>query len=802
MNHIGIIFTVCLLLCYHINGQIVKVVNNSTPLEGVELTDRSNLKTIVTDQNGEVDLKVLKNANIITFFKAGFKIKDLSMEEINQLGYVVEMEVRSLELDQLVISGTRWQQYSDRVPSKIIKINRSEIQLLNPQTAADLLGMTSKVFIQKSQQGGGSPMIRGFATNRLLYTVDGVRMNTAIFRGGNLQNVINLDPFSTESAEVLFGPGSVIYGSDAIGGVMAFQTLTPKLSETGKTKISGNVNSRYSSANQEKTMHADWMISGKMWSSVSSISYWNYDHLRQGRYGPNDYVKKVYVERQGTKDVVVSQKDSLLQIPSGYDQFNLMQKIRYQAKENLVFQYGFHYSSTSDFGRYDRNTRFRNGLPRHAEWNYGPQRWMMNQLTVEYGEKTSFYDVVTLRMAIQKFDESRIDRNFNNISRNTQSEQVLAYSANLDFLKKWREMHHFFYGAEYVLNDVTSTGFTTNISNNNQSIGASRYPQAVWSSAAIYINDEIMFKKQWTLQGGLRYNYYALNSDFRSNLPFFPLPFSEAKLSNGSLTGSIGTVIRPTDKLVIRLNTGTAFRSPNVDDIGKIFDSAVRFVTVPNQNLKAEYAYNTDIGFAYVLGEVAKIDVSAYYTYLKNALVRRDFQLAGQDSIVFNGVMSKVQAIQNAAFAQVYGIQAGLEVKLMKNLTFFTDWNFQKGEEETDNGMVNPSRHAAPLFGTNRLRFQSGKISLELNSMHQSEKSFEELPQEEQVKTEIYAKDESGRSYAPGWYTINFKGSWQPSKFLQLTAGVENITDQRYRPYSSGISGAGINFIAGIRFSF
>jgi hemoglobin/transferrin/lactoferrin receptor protein len=86
--------------------------------------------------------------------------------------------------------------------------------------------------------------------------------------------------------------------------------------------------------------------------------------------------------------------------------------------------------------------------------------------------------------------------------------------------------------------------------------------------------------------------------------------------------------------------------------------------------------------------------------------------------------------------------------------------------------------------------------------MHQGETSFEELPQEEQVKTEIYAKDESGRSFAPSWYTINFKGAWQPSKFLQLTAGVENITDQRYRPYSSGISGAGINFIAGIRLSF
>lgn len=108
-------------------------------------------------------------------------------------------------LDDVVISATRWRQTTDNVPSKIISISPEEINLQNPQTAADLLNISGKVFIQKSQQGGGSPMIRGFATNRLLYTVDGVRMNTAIFRGGNLQNVINLDPLATERAEVFSG---------------------------------------------------------------------------------------------------------------------------------------------------------------------------------------------------------------------------------------------------------------------------------------------------------------------------------------------------------------------------------------------------------------------------------------------------------------------------------------------------------------------------------------------------------------------------------------------------------------------
>ena len=84
-----------------------------------------------------------------------------------------------------------------------------DARLRNPQTTADLLGQIGSVFIQKSQMGGGSPMIRGFATNRVLMVADGVRMNNAIYRSGNNQNIISIDPFSLEDAEVIFGPGSI-----------------------------------------------------------------------------------------------------------------------------------------------------------------------------------------------------------------------------------------------------------------------------------------------------------------------------------------------------------------------------------------------------------------------------------------------------------------------------------------------------------------------------------------------------------------------------------------------------------------
>ncbi len=103
-------------------------------------------------------------------------------------------------LDETVVSASRWEQNIREVPNRVAKISTATIQFQNPQTAADLLGASNQVFIQKSQLGGGSPMIRGFATNRVLLVIDGVRMNNAIFRSGNVQNVISLDASTLDEA--------------------------------------------------------------------------------------------------------------------------------------------------------------------------------------------------------------------------------------------------------------------------------------------------------------------------------------------------------------------------------------------------------------------------------------------------------------------------------------------------------------------------------------------------------------------------------------------------------------------------
>lgn len=715
---------------------------------------------------------------------------------------VRRLDTVTIRLNDVVVSASKWQQDMREQPKHISIITPQQFLFENPQTAADLLELSGQVYIQKSQLGGGSPMIRGFATNRLLYSVDGIRMNTAIFRSGNLQNVISLDPFVMERTEVLFGPGSVIYGSDAMGGVMSFTTKNPVFSSVaGKLKVKGSATVRYSSANNERTGHFDVSVGGRKWAFLTSFSSFVFDDLKQGTHGPDDYLKPYLVQRQNNeKDIAIINPNPLIQSPSGYSQINLMQKIGFKPAENWELQYALHYSETSDYARYDRHTRIKNGLPQYGEWNYGPQVWMLNQLTARHLAQHLFYDHMAVRLAIQCFEESRIDRKFNKTNRTTTKEIVDAYSAGFDFTKSIAR-HSLYYGIEYVYNDVRSNGTETSIATNETKPALARYPQSHWASYAAYLQLLFRLSDKLNVEAGLRYNYYHLSADFSNNdleLGFAP------KQSNhkGAVSGSLGLTYRPTPDWLLSINAGRGFRTPNVDDMGKLYDSVEGAVVVPNPGLKPEYAHNIELGMVKTFGNFLKFDFSAYYTHLDNAMVRRDFLLNGKDHMVYKGEEAKILAIQNAASAYVAGFQMGCYASLPMGLGYKMQLNLQDGKEELDDGSKSTIRHAVPFFGRAAVTYRYDRLIMELYTLFQAKRAYEDMPESEKTKTEMYALDSEGHVYAPGWLTLNLKAQYKQGKHLVLNAGLENITDRRYRHYSSGISAPGRNFIASATYMF
>ncbi|PHQ29698.1 TonB-dependent receptor [Leeuwenhoekiella nanhaiensis] len=787
---------------FGIFAQQVRIFDLQTgePIENASLYNTEKSHSAVSDAAGFVDVSAFTNGETIFISHVSHLTKKTTKAALIAAGNVVYLADDENLLNEVVLSVSKFEQKEREVAQKIISLDAEDVELKNPQTAADLLDQSGQVFVQKSQLGGGSPMIRGFSTNRLLITVDGVRMNTAIFRSGNLQNVINIDPLTVDQTEVILGPGSVIYGSDAVGGVMNFYTKRPAFSFEETTSFSGQALTRYATANNEKTGHVEFNIGRKKWAFLSSISYSDFDDLRMGSHGPDDYLRPEYVVTQNGVDEVVENENPLVQVPTGFDLLNLTQKVRFMPNAVWDFNLGLHYSTTSDYARYDRLTRKRDGQLRAAEWYYGPQTWFMGNFQIDKKGNGDFYDEARLNAAIQYFEESRNDRDFGKTDLFTTQEQVNAYSLSADFTKKLRE-HRLFYGLEYVLNRIGSYGKQTDSTNGSETPTASRYPDdSSWQSFAAYVSGQFDIAEALTLQTGLRYNQILVNATFDD--AFYDFPFEEADLNFGNVTGSAGLNWQTNETLNLRLNLGTAFRAPNIDDIGKIFDSEPGSVVVPNPDLKAEYAYNVEIGAGLRLGEKLRLDFATYYTKLNNALVRRDFNLNGETTIDYQGEPSTVQAIQNAASAEVYGLEAGLEYLFTKNLKLTSQINITDGSQEEDDGSEAPLRHAAPTFGNTHLIYRMKRWKFDASAVYNGQFDFDELAPSQVGNAYLYALDANGNPYSPRWYTLNLYSEYQIAKNWKATAALENITDQRYRPYSSGISAPGRNFILALKVGF
>jgi len=806
MPHLKSTFTLVLFLFAHIfYAQDVTVLDadSGVPVDNIAIFNKDQSKSTITDVDGKANLAIFDLDEKITFKHISYQTYTTTKAQIERRGYRVYLNLKTEELQEVVMSVSKWEQQKKDIPQKVETIDALNIAFGTPQTSADLLQNSGKIFVQKSQLGGGSPMIRGFATNRILLSVDGVRMNNAIFRGGNLQNVISIDPFTIKKTEVTFGPGSVIYGSDAIGGVMNFYTQQPRFSFTDSLALSGNIDYRYSSANNENTAHVDFNLGKEKWASYTSFTYNSFDDLKMGEHGPDSYLRPNYVVRQNGTDVLVANEDPKKQVSSGYDQVNFLQKFTYKPNSTWNYDLGLYYSETSDYDRYDRlirPSRDGEGL-RSAEWYYGPQKWFMGNFQVTRKGKNKFYDGVKLTTAYQFFEESRNDRGFQDPELYSTKEKVDALSVNLDFENKKIGALNLYYGAEYVFNKVNSVGSVRNIETNEVQETASRYPDgSTWQTLAGYVNAEYRLKPNLSLLSGIRYSQVWVDATFDTT--FYPFPFDKADIVTGALTGSLGMSWFPREDLQVTLNGSTGFRAPNIDDIGKIFDSEPGSVVVPNPDLEPEYAYNGELGLRKNFNNILVLKGAAYYTYLVDALVRRDFSFGGQTEIEYNGEPSNVQAIQNAAKAYVYGFEFGLEAFFNEHFSLVSNLTLTEGVEEDDDGTDSPSRHAAPTFGDVHLIWENQKLKADVFVNYNGEISNDDLALSEQSKTFIYASDANGNPFSPSWYTLNFRSQYQITNALKASVSLENMTNQRYRTYSSGIAAPGTNLILGLGYVF
>lgn len=709
-----------------------------------------------------------------------------------------QVAVDTTKLKNVELRAQRYSK-SNKTTQKIESISQKEIELQNFQNTADMLANSGTLAVQKSQQGGGSPVIRGMEANRILLLVDGIRMNNLIFRAGHLQNVITADENMLERVDVLFGSSSTPFGSDALGGAINLQTKKAKLLSDNNNKfLSGNIISRYSSSNEEKSVFGDINFAGKKWASLTAFSYNDFGDLRMGSHknGKNDFFgeRPYYVETVDNVDYLVANPDKLIQEFSAYKQYNAMQKVVFQQNSTTQHNLNLQYSTTSDVPRYDRLTDPAGAGLRYARWDYGPQKRFLAAYTFSK-DKAFLNSDMNLGLNYQNVEESRISRRFNNDNTKSQVEKVNVYAFTADFKTKMGKAD-FLYGAEVFYDDLNSSATNSNRATDFVTPTDTRYPNGENHTLRgdIFATYNTNICTNTAFNVGARAGYVTLKSTIADN-SFFNLPFNSIEQSNFTYSGAIGIVNRR-ETTKVAFNLATAFRVPNVDDLGKLFESGDGVLIVPNPDIKPEKSVTADVSITLWEGKTVEFENTFYYTRLFDAMVTDHFLFNGQSTVDYDGTPSEVFANQNFGEAHITGISSTLKINITKPLQFYGTFNFTHGRIDDRTGNT-PLDHIPPFYGKTGLKYENKMINLDLYMLYSGKKGI----------SDYSMSGEDNPQYAPangmpGWQTYNFKGSVHAFKIVIIFAGIENILDTQYRTFASGINASGRNVYLGGKFSF
>jgi hemoglobin/transferrin/lactoferrin receptor protein len=705
---------------------------------------------------------------------------------------------KSTSLEEIVFSVNKTAETKRNTAQQIQAISAKEMAILQANTTADVLANTGTVFVQKSQMGGGSISIRGFEANRNILVIDGVRMNNLIYRGGHLQNIITTDNNSLERIEVLYGPASTIYGSDALGGVVHLYTKNAQLGNRYKNNYSTNFMTRFGSAANEITSHVDFNIGTEKFASFTSITGSRFGDLQSGK-NPNPFYttsygeRPFYVERINGKDSLVKNDNVYLQRQSGYSQYDILQKFLFQQNSRISHGINLQFSNSTDVPRYDRLTDITTTGLAFAEWYYGPQTRTLAAYDMNYKNQFSKIQNVHLGINFQDIIESRHTRRFGSNNLISRNEHVNIIGTNLDFQKS-TDHHNLRFGLDAQYNLLTSTAINTQIVTGVESKASTRYPDGKNNmlNAALYASHTWKVNEKFTVVDGIRAGWSSLNSTFVDQ-SFYPLPYSSAVQNIPVLSGNLGAIYLPADDWKLSFLIGTGFRTPNVDDLSKVFDSQKGTVIVPNADIKPERTINYEVGVTKIFNKKIRWENAVYFTQFSNAIVTDVFQFNSQDSVLYDGVLSQVFANQNKRSAFVYGFSSNLNAQINKHWLLTYAMSYTIGRIRANAGTT-PLDHIPPFMQRLAINYNKEKFNGNFFVNYNGTKKMKDY----------MLNGEDNEQYAtpigmPAWFTLNCRASYQLHRSITIQAGIDNILDTQYRTFSSGINASRRNFFGTVK---
>ncbi len=782
--------------------------DTNEPIANVSAYNKDKKKHNVSDINGVLDVSKFTNNEVI--YLKHLSYQNLQIKKINLvLNNTVFLKAKSTDLEEIYISVSKKEVKRSRIAQELATITKTDIVKIAPQTSADLLANIAGIKVQKSQFGGGSPVLRGMEANRVLLVVDGIRMNNAIYRKGHLQNSISISPSMLERTEVVFGPSSVIYGSDALGGVIHYITKKPKIAD--KLTFKKSFLTRYTSVNDEFTQQLGVEIQAKKMATYTNFSYSKFGDLKMGgnrNHGFKNWgLQPIYSNNTETyySEFPVANPNPEMQKNVGFSQYDLMQKvfIPLNAKNNLNFN--LQYSKSSDIPRFDKLTEYKNNTLKFAEWYYGPQTRFLFSTQLDLNIDKKWIKNGRITVAYQDINESRIQRKFGSFDRSYRNENVKIFSVNADFevpITK-KENRLLSYGTEFTYNKVHSDAYGKTILVNqhqitgfeNDFIVQSRYPDggSSYASTAIYANYRQDISKKETLNTGIRLTNTYLKAVWKDET-YIILPSKDIKLSNSAITATVGYVFKPNKKWQINSVLASGFRSPNIDDVGKVREKR-GYVTVPNIHLKPEYVYSSELSvLKYFNDKKHHLGFSTYYTFLKDYITRSEFELNGSSFITYDGENATIIANVNKGNAFVFGSTITYKVN-------FTPKFYSKAQITYTTGKTydtkEPLSSIPPIFGSAQIGFSRNKIDTSLKFVFNTKKKASNYNLTEGIdnlEETPYLQETNSYYGNPAWHTFSYNFKYHINKNFQFIFKVDNILDVHYKEFASAISAPGRSF--------
>ncbi|SEQ54748.1 TonB-dependent receptor [Neolewinella agarilytica] len=731
-----------------------------------------------------------------------------------------------------VVVGRRNEAYT-QLPYQIKTVDQQAISQAQSLTTADALADLSGVYVQKSQFGGGSPVVRGFEANRVLLVVDGVRMNNAIYRNGHLQNAITVDALALDRMELIFGAGALAYGSDAIGGVVHFRTQQPEFRARTQDAVEGQGAMNFSSAAKALTLGGKLSYGAENWAGLTLLSTTSTSHLRAGAQRPDRYpdfgLRTQYIDRVRNEDRLEENEDPNVQIGTAYSQFNLLQKLRFHLKDQLELSANMQLSTTTDVPRYDALTERSGGALRFARWDYGPQTRAMASLRLDDRRPTALYDIATYLISHQLIEEDRISRRVNDPLEENNLETVQATNLQTDFAKEvgfWTVR----YGLDLRYDGVKSEAYFRDINSveNRRLDGlATRYPSGGSSLAAggIYLDAGYDLGKDWLIRGGLRLSRQRLSATFQPTDPVeWPTEYLDG-ISNTESAATAALGLRHEGKTHgFRALYAQGFRAPNIDDFAK-FRESNGFIQVPNPNLQPERSHTLEA--SYRNGKAGGdwwVELTAYHSWLRSAIVRRNGILPdGSSFFVSRRDTLFAQTNVNAESARVYGFDVSARWRFAPDLTLLADAHALRGirRQAAPDGVILslPQDHIPPPYGSLTLRYDNQQWAAGLRLRGQLAKNpedyavgeitgtagnytFSRLGTADNLELTPYLSEEDRFAGSYAWWTANLFAEYRASERWTFRFKVDNLFDRHYRTFASGVSAAGIDVGVGVGVAF